>query len=77
MSDHSEFALTVNGVVFNVKCWEYSDNTCDVELYGLAESQYLYYPGSSLVEVELNATVRTSHMIEDLTPLIEGTLEKI
>jgi hypothetical protein len=40
----------------------------------MVESQYLYYPGSSLVPVVVDATVRTSHMVADLFPMVEAAL---
>jgi hypothetical protein len=77
MSNYSEFALIVEGIPFKGKCWEHSNDVCDVEVYGQAESQYLYYPGSSLIDVELNAVLRTSHIIEDVRQLIENKLPTI
>jgi hypothetical protein len=74
MSEYSEFVITFHGVPFDVKCWVYSDSECDVEMLGMVESQHLYYPGSSLVPVEIDATVRTSHMVADLFPMVEAAL---
>ena len=76
MSNHKEYPATFHGVVFTIHQWIESDNSSYVELSALAESQYLYYPGSSLVPVELSATVRTSHLISDLFPLVESALAK-
>ena len=74
MSEYSEFILTFDGVTFDVKCWVYSDSECDVEMFAMVESQYLAYPGSSLVPVEVDATVRTSHIFADLLPMVEAAL---
>jgi hypothetical protein len=43
-------------------------------MLAMVESQHLYYPGSSLVPVEVDATVRTSHMVADLFPMVEAAL---
>ncbi len=48
--------VTIEGVQFDVVLWvDQSDMTVDVEAEALCESQYLYYPGSSLVEVSCGA----------------------
>ena len=47
--------LTVDGVDFDATLWfDESDNTVDIEATALVQSQYLYYPGSSLEEIEAN-----------------------
>lgn len=47
--------ITVDGVDFDATLWfDSSDNTVDIEATASVRSQYLYYPGSSLVEVEAN-----------------------
>jgi hypothetical protein len=74
MSNYSEFVIHFHGVPFDVKCWVHSDSECDVEMTAMVESQYLYYPGSSLVPVVVDATVRTSHMVADLFPMVEAAL---
>lgn len=75
MSNYSEFVLTFHGVAFDVKYWEFPEsNECDVEMIAYVESQYLAYPGSSLVPVVVQATVRASHMVADLFPTVEAAL---
>lgn len=56
--------LTVDGIDFDAILWfDDSDNTVDIEASGMVQSQYLAYPGSSLVEVEANVyTVPISEM---------------
>ncbi len=77
MSNHKEYPATFHGVVFTVNQWIESNTSSYVELSAMAKSQHLHYPGSSLVPVELSATVRTSHLIGDLFPLVESALAKV
>jgi hypothetical protein len=74
MTKFSEFTLTFSGIPFSVKCWEHDGNECDLEMSAMVESQYLHYPGSSLVEIQVDATVRTSHMVLDLFPMVDAAL---
>lgn len=47
--------IIVDLIPFDATMWfDESDMTVDIEATGLVQSQYLYYPGSSLVEVEAN-----------------------
>lgn len=47
--------IFVDMVPFEATLWfDESDMTVDIESYAMIQSQYLYYPGSSLVEVEAN-----------------------
>lgn len=48
--------VTIKGVQFDVNLWiDESDMTIDVEGEAQCESQYLYYPGSTLVDVSAHA----------------------
>lgn len=45
--------LTVDGVDFDATLWfDESDMTVDIEATSCIMSKHLYYPGSSLVEIE-------------------------
>lgn len=47
--------VTVDMIPFHCTMWfDETTNTVDIESWALVRSQYLAYPGSSLVEVEAN-----------------------
>ena len=47
--------IYVDLVPFEATLWfDESDMTVDIEAWASVQSQYLYYPGSSLVDVEAN-----------------------
>lgn len=47
--------IFVDLVPFDATLWfDESDMTVDIEAIGRVQSQYLYYPGSTLVDVEAN-----------------------
>jgi hypothetical protein len=63
--------FSIDGVTFEATLWhDLLDNTVDVEATALMQSQYLYYPGSSLVSVEANVyTVPAQEWQEHILPI--------
>jgi len=73
----SEITIHVKGYPFALQIWEYEDGSADVEARGLVESPHLFYPGSSLVEVFAGAECRSSHLVEDIHPVIVEAMSKV